>query len=82
MLEHALAETWYSARAQENLDLKEKLRVSLERREKLLKEIQQVKRSPDFPQDGYEAKGAGTLPPKGPCLKDFKGALLCCTCFT
>lgn len=48
--DNALAETWCSAK--ENLDLKEKLRVSLERREKLLKEIQQVKRSPDFPQDG------------------------------
>lgn len=39
----------------ENIDLKEKLRASVERREKLLKEIQLVKMSPDFPQqDGLD----------------------------
>lgn len=36
--------------SKENIDLKEKLRASLERREKLLKEIQLVKMSPCFPQ--------------------------------
>lgn len=39
----------------DNIDLKEKLRASVERREKLLKEIQLVKMSPDFPQqDGLD----------------------------
>eukprot|EP00434_Breviolum_minutum_P027026 symbB.v1.2.023897.t1/scaffold2224.1/size85388/1 len=51
-LRHSHSQVWqiHAHCIAENIDLKEKLRASVERREKLLKEIQLVKMSPDFPQ--------------------------------
>lgn len=52
-LRHSHSQVWqvHAHCIAENIDLKEKLRASLERREKLLKEIQLVKMSPCFPQE-------------------------------
>lgn len=51
-LRHSHSQVWqiHAHCIADNIDLKEKLRASVERREKLLKEIQLVKMSPDFPQ--------------------------------
>eukprot|EP00435_Cladocopium_sp_Y103_P035602 s33_g9.t1 len=56
-LRHSHSQVWqvHAHCIAENIDLKEKLRASLERREKLLKEIQLVKMSPCFPQERLEA---------------------------
>lgn len=62
-LRHSHSQVWqvHAHCIAENIDLKEKLRASLERREKLLKEIQLVKMSPCFPQERLEA----VSPPPG-----------------